>query len=74
MRCSVFTGAAIFHRKLSRTTVRLRVAAQRGPISLLFGPIFTVTHVVWLVVGTIVGLALAPFTDQSWKDDVCDVA
>jgi RHS repeat-associated protein len=40
----------------------------------LFGPIFTVTYVVWLVVGAIVGLALAPFTDQSWKDDIRDVA
>jgi RHS repeat-associated protein len=39
-----------------------------------FGPIFTVTYVAWMIVGALVGLALAPFTEQSWKDDVRDVA
>jgi RHS repeat-associated protein len=40
----------------------------------MFGPVFTLTYVAWLVVGALVGLAMAPFTDQSWTQDVKDVA
>jgi hypothetical protein len=40
----------------------------------LFGPIFTLTYVAWMVVGAIVGIVASPFTDQSIGDDIRDVA
>jgi RHS repeat-associated protein len=40
----------------------------------LFGPIFTVTYVAWMVVGTIVGFSIGLFTDQPLGDDIRDVA
>lgn len=42
--------------------------------SRVFGPIYQVTYVAWFVVGTVVGIVAAPFTDQSIGDDILDVA
>lgn len=40
----------------------------------IFGPIFQVTYVAWLVVGAIVGLIAAPFVDQSVWSSIRDMA
>lgn len=40
----------------------------------LFGPVFQITYVAWVVVGGLIGLILAPFIDQNWKTSVRDIA
>jgi RHS repeat-associated protein len=40
----------------------------------IFGPIFTITYVAWLVVGAVVGGILGIFVNQKWTQSVEDVA
>ena len=40
----------------------------------IFGPIFTVTYVAWLVVGAVVGGVAGIFANQKWTQSVEDVA
>jgi RHS repeat-associated protein len=40
----------------------------------IFGPIFTVTYVAWMVVGAIVGGVVGLFVNQKWSQSVEDVA
>jgi RHS repeat-associated protein len=40
----------------------------------IFGPIFTVTYIVWMVVGAVVGGILGIFVNQKWAQSVEDVA
>ena len=42
--------------------------------SRIFGPIFQVTYVAWLIVGAVVGLVAGIFTSQSIGQDIMDVA
>ncbi len=42
--------------------------------SRIFGPIYQVTYVAWLVVGAIVGLIASPFVDQSVGQSIRDMA
>lgn len=42
--------------------------------SRVFGPIFQITYVAWLVVGFVVALIVSPFTDQGVGQDIMDIA
>lgn len=42
--------------------------------SRVFGPIFQITYVAWLIVGFIVALIVAPFTEQGIGQDIMDIA
>ncbi|WP_447759882.1 toxin TcdB middle/N-terminal domain-containing protein [Sphingopyxis panaciterrae] len=42
--------------------------------SRIFGPIYQITYVAWLVVGAIVGLIASPFVDQSVGQSIRDMA
>jgi len=42
--------------------------------SRIFGPIYQITYVAWLVIGAIVGLIASPFVDQSVGQSIRDMA
>jgi len=42
--------------------------------SRIFGPIYQITYVAWLVVGAIIGLIASPFVDQSVGQSIRDMA